>query len=405
MGEELGDNSYSLLWAKSESTLTQYRTIIDLIKRSIALPNIEEMEKLNSILHSYLISLLISSFIGEQNRTKVTPHFYKIKRFYSYQLNKLYPSKDYLFNLSNQYIYTWGGSFGTLSYYIHLSGLLNEYLTPSQLIDICVKQAYSYNSYSYISNTTKPFISNDNVMGIDDKVIYSYPIYILNHPDISTSIELISNIKPILKKILDWYLSPYTSKSITKPPLSPPLNSNEYYAYDALCRIAKVLLGKGLTQFKDLSSYRYIHNDVPSIWIETIDEVLSIRDNILYDPNQSNNRLYESIYMELINTIPYKKYDSLLRRSQYILSNLYPPGGYNLVLLITASTLINKAFILSHGSSSNRDRERIMDLIYKASVCLRKSNIKSLMLIGNNLKQLSEVTKEEPINIEDIYYE
>ena len=87
------------------------------------------------------------------------------------------------------------------------------------------------------------------------------------------------------------------------------------------------------------------------------------------------------------------------------MSNLYPPGGFNLVLLITASTLINKAFILSHGSSLDRDRERIMDLIYKASVCLRKSNIKSLMLIGNNLKQLSEVTKDEPINIEDIYYE
>lgn len=403
IGEELKDPRYELLWVKSESTLNQYKLIIDSIKQSFVFSNIKDIDKLNDILHSYLITLLITSFIDEQNRTNPSPHFLKLWKFYPYQLKSLYPSDSYLDRLSNKYIYNWGGVFGSLSYFIHLNESINEYLTPSQILDISIKECHLYNQYQY---EDMRYMMSKNILDIDEEDIYRYPLSILKHPDVSKGIELIENIRPLLKDILDWYLSLYNSKLILTPPIAPPLKSNEYYAYETLIKIGEVMLNKGLNQFDSLNSYSFIHNGLPSIWIEGINEILEIRDNVLYDFSKSNSSLYEMIYMDMANKIPYKKYNSLLTKCQYLLSLLYPPGGYNLALLITASTLLNKAFIKTHSSTKDRNIDGVIDLVYKTSVCLRKTNIKTLMMLGNNIKQIDESIKniDEPIDIRDIYY-
>jgi len=400
IGEELNDPYYEALWDKSEASILRYKHILFTIKSNLSNPRVTKLERLNNVIHSYLITLLISSYIGDQGRTSITPHFNKLIKYNpEFNIRNLYPSTPYVKSLVDDRLCTWGGPFGTITYFLHLVQMKKEYLTPSQITSLSIRTCVKF-------NTLNPKFPIDSLTEYED-YISNYPLQILEIEDIKKAFNLLDKLVNILPLILNWYLGSYMSRGIPNPPASPIPSSNEYEAYKTLADIGKLLMSRGLDGKSGLTSYDLIHQSLPPIWTSTIEDVIAIRENTLYDINFNNETPHENLCRQLIGSIS-RGNQGVIRKANYqILNNMFPPGGYNLLLLITALALVNRAYILTFppNEPTTQDINKALGAIYKAGICLRKSNLNHLMLIGNNLTQLSNKSDNSPINIKDPRYE
>ena len=399
IGEELDNPYFEALWDKSEFSLLRYKQILFVIKQSLANPRISSLEKRHNTIHSYLIPLLTSSFVSILSRSSITPHFSKLIRSSLFNIKLLYPSTSYLKRLLEDRVCTWGGSFGTLAYFLHLLDIKREYLTPSQLTSLVVRSCASFSNFS----PSFPLVSLVDYQA--DEVIYQYHIDILQQGEIRDCISLLSKLSSILPSIVDWYLNSYLVRGLPSPPLAPS-SHNDLEAYITLSSIGKLMVSRGLSGREGISNYDLIHQSLAPIWTSVIEEIISIRNNCLFDINYRDNSLLNSLCYQLLQAIPRSSSGLLSRVNYLILSSLYPPGGYNLALVMVAITLINRALILTYppSSPSNEDIDKAFTSLYKAGVCLRKSNLSHFMMIGNNLCQLSSLSDSLPIDIKDLYY-
>lgn len=336
----------------------------------------------------------------------------------------------------------WGTPYGTLGYYLHLSGDRRHYLSPSQIVtkcnDVFLNNLY-VNGDSYLGINVKDWNSivkylqiNIYSESIDEVQLYkSYNqlLTIINpFKELSDHLDSLSILIP---EIVNWYLKNHYRNELPSQP-SIPKGTNRYEAYKTLRDIAKVSLNIGVISLDNII-YRLFHLDTGGRLDRLYEKVIDIRANTLYNSNLDSGSIEERLTNRLINGISRSPKLSNTTLFQSFLLDYFPEaGGFNLLMVSIASNLVNRLYIATHpsylierapidnfhnglinellGSPSEEVRQytselnnRITKSMYLASYCLRKCNLKPLILLGNNLLKASSIKDKTKLEVTDIY--
>lgn len=309
----------------------------------------EEEDFLPFFIESSLLSLLYTSSINNPLRSYRSPHY--LSR--SYYITP-YKSKAPIFYrkeiaLSN--LRTWGGLYGMPSYSLHLMGDTNHYLTPYEIADKVI--TYYLNSLS-INDEWKSLSDSDYLSDSFNPYEISH-LLITRDRGIYNCYQILHNLSSFFPKLILTYQEDSTL-------LNP-------YMKD----LANLLILYGLDNINNLH-YRYIHQYLGREWDEFFPEMIRLR--------KRSPSIKDELTEEFIQSIPITTREELYRdSSNNLLAWVCAPGGYNLLLLVVALALLNRAYcqsIAKNYRESNRS-------IYDAALCLRKSNLPHIQRLGSNL--------------------
>jgi hypothetical protein len=347
--------------------------------------------KLHLVIESNLYTLLSSSIILTPNKSQLSTHF---STFLARGKTKDLPSQDYIDITSIGYNKTWGTEYGSLMYALHMIEEYEPYLSISQIEDKSSRYYLGKGSDEYINLLKNDILSikyRDEI--IHDENIYLASIGLINsNPTLLSTYEVLDFLSNWVPKIISWYID---QSEESNSPLKP-----------FLINIAKTCLSHALDESnsKDLA-YLFIHQGLNSNWYDVIPLLISYRNIIPTWDDSYEGQLVKELYQG----IPAYIDRELLYKASDLLINNLPPGGYNSFLVLIASSLLHRAYILSHTSNPlviKEDKElvgplvieqqvltkRLFKLMYLAGYCLKKSSLQHIRILGGNLILLTKQT-------------
>lgn len=371
---------------------------------------------LNLALESYLTVLIPLTTIASLDLSQLSPHYQRRKILVPDHF--MSPDRNYLEQMLFTSSRTWGTSYGSLGYFLHLGKVTSHYLHPSQIVYQTslelIKQLKGREFLNDFPNQFEALLSQEDA--VSDLQLYQLPVQLLSQiPAVRELIKQLDFYEQWLPQVIAWYLLPLRTNQTRRV---PEQGTREAAAVETLEQIAQLCLKNGLdeTSFNQLS-YQFIHQSIPPVLFGLLDDLMLLRKKAI---GQEEGTEAEKLLEPFIQAISLNNPVGLLKAtSQSILEDLCPPGGYNLLLLCTAANLLNRAFILTHPTRTiyanyiiaplkNGFPElmqylgRIYRLIYLAGYCLKKSNLDHLQLTGVNLITLSAITDNSPIRITDL---
>ncbi len=372
---------------------------------------------LNIAIESYLSLLIQMTTIASLDLNELSPHYQRRKLLVENQF--ISPNSEYLERMLFASTRTWGTSYGSLGYFLHLQENSRHYLHPSQIIHSSVLSLINQSkSADFLRNFPSNFerlISQEDAF--TDIQIYQLAAQLLKEiPDVRESIEQLDFYEEWLPKVISWYLKASREGSVRQVPEQGTPDGD---AYTLLAKIAQACLMAGLdeTSFNSLS-YMFVHQSIPPVFFSLMDDLLLLRKKAALGDIEDTEM--KELITGFIKAITINTKVGLLRStSQSILENVAAPGGYNLLLVSLAATLLNRAFILTHPSKTiysnyiisplkNSFPElmqflgRVYRLLYLAGYCLKKTNLDHLQLTGVNLITLSLIEDNTPLRITDL---
>jgi hypothetical protein len=405
------------------NTISRFSELQELQSREIDAQDEASLYSLLLSLESYMVTLLTIPTIGSMDRRKLSPHY--CRRKIGVSSLKILPTDDYVNELMFSNFKTWVGTYGTLSYYQVFKETLEEYQSTSQLIDVNIRSLIDLtvqplreredtqqivNIYDqFIEHTTKDSIESDTA-------IYRFHSDLVSRVNIiRTSYKRLQFLQSWLPKVISWYLQPYSETDLPILPLVPE-TENSRYAYDTLKDIACLCLSNGIDHDSLVNlGWDFIHQSICPILYKVEEELVDIRKRTSYIAGAPSGSI-DILLEELVLNISLNDRAGLLREASQLLLETYPnPSGLNMALLISAASLLNRAYILVHTHiSNNRSTDqtlvptdelgRIFRLIYLASRLLKKSNLEHMINTADNLALLSGIEdgrkdfKDDPIN-------
>lgn len=405
------------------NTIFRFNTILKYIKEDLKHPvlsNFLTLKAINLTLESYLVTLLNIPVITNFDKSKLTEHYKRRKIVV--QGEKEIPSEFYCEQLMFTNNKTWGGMYGTLSYFLNLREEYEEYQTPSQLVELntqklieiminkqTVKLIYSSQDklakqmYELLKRLEAD-LESESEQG--DVSIYSKIVeIIIQIENIDEAYKQLKFYEIYLPAIVSWYLCRYREgEEISKP--TKPEEESEERAYELVTEIVEKCLSYGLDEmsFKNIST-GLVYQSIAPVFYGLCEELAYIRRSTSYeyvrDTNRSKTEIEKFADLMMLNINPFKSLTIVREASNTILESYAPPGGYALFAVMIAANLINRAYILTHSSrESNTDAplegdeqiiSRISRLIYLAGVALKKTQIEHIQIIGENLKSISGI--------------
>lgn len=368
---------------------------------------------LNFVIESYLLHLLSITSISNLEKSKLSPHFSKYSQVQTEHLCKRI-SVDYLEDLTFTNSRVWGGEYGSSLYSLYLEEEKRSYLHPSQITEVVINSLNKFpasifsNIYSQLSSLS---FSDDSFA---DELIYRIPLNLITSiSSLKDCYSILNFFAEWLPKVIDWYLEPLLSQTEER------IVTTE--GEKILEKIAQKCLYYGLdsTSFKDNLSYSFIHQDISISFLNLFEDILSLRKSIEIG-NVIDNAIDHELVKEFIDNISINTSNNLFREtSLIILRELCPPGGYNLLLILTSLSLLNRAYILSHSINNPYSAlnifpleapldpvlnlvGRVLRLIYVAGFTLTKSNLEHLNITGFNLMHLTNLNTKPAISSKDL---
>ena len=429
----VNDNPESNL--KSKSCLNLGFIALNSLSRQINIATINRLSSNNDnnfldltyILESLLITSLNINSITTPDSTDLTNHYKK--RQTNVSSNKILPNFAYCQNLVFTNFKTWGGFYGTLSYYINLLEDYEEYLTPSEVIYYSTNKlleysrSVSYNAYLTKSDINYSLLSNfyleaEALINQDtlesDKQIYNLSINLLLASPLVKEIfnELIFYEKWLVK-VLEWKAT--LNKNNVKYTIINNPSTNLQKAVNSLLRIVNIIQEEGFGS-KDLInlSASFIRQNYPKN-LETLINKLNIErvEATYIKLNEEAKTTEEILITEYLDRISkFRTAYDFNKASNIIQETFTPPGGYALFLITLANTLFNRAYILAYTNIKNKEElitntiyKRIVKLIGYACILLIKTNLPHAEIIAlNTLKSFKiYLTDINPDNLLDIY--
>ena len=429
----VNDNPESNL--KGKSCLNLGFIALNSLSRQINIATINKLSSNNDnnfldltyILESLLITSLNINSITTPDSTDLTNHYKK--RQTNVNSNKILPNFSYCQNLVFTSFKTWGGFYGTLSYYINLLEDYEEYLTPSEVIYYSTNKlleysrTVSYNAYLTKSDINYSLLSNfyleaEAVINQDtlesDKQIYNLSINLLLASPLVKEIfnELIFYEKWLVK-VLEWKAT--LNKNNVKYTIINNPSTNLQKAVNSLLKIVNIIQEEGFGS-KDLInlSAPFIRQNYPKN-LETLINKLNIErvEATYIKLNEEAKTTEEILITEYLDRISkFRTAYDFNKASNIIQETFAPPGGYALFLITLANTLFNRAYILAYTNIKNKEElitniiyKRIVKLIGYACILLIKTNLPHAEIIAlNTLKSFKiYLTDINPDNLLDIY--
>ena len=425
----INDNAENNL--RSKSCLNLGFNAVTVLERfeNINRVNINSVETITSFLdlsytlETVLTTLLSINTFSNPANTEVTEHYRK--RSLTISSAKILPSFGYCQNLTFSRFKTWGGLYGTLSYYIHLLEDYEEYYTPSEIVYYAAKSLFqysgevSYNAYlnkksvpSYLTisefyRQASALIDNSDVSA--DRAIYNLSkniiIAIPIIRDIFTDLEFYNNWIP---KVLTWFNQQDNRTALNNP------TTNQERASNTLLNVAYKTYENGLG-IKTLSYLpsKFIRQNLSQNVYDLVSSLATVRTNSTYvEINGANLTEEELLVQEFHNNISnvrtnYNYYDA----NNLILETYTPPAGYTLFLTTLSTILINRAYIIAYRQIllnkdlfSSEEYKRILKLIGYGSILLIKSGLPHIQAIGINLLKTFRIflANIDPNNLLDV---
>lgn len=357
------------------------------------------LAELLKVLESYLYILLSTSFIQSLDGRTLSSHYTRYQKLISPLID--YPSDRYL----DQLIYTdalnWGTNYGTLGYELHLLESSETYQHPSQIAQRCIENQFK--RFGIPEQILNDLLSDDPR---SDRNLYQYSVESLSsYAPVLTSLRFIGTFS---QNLFSWIETNRETKSFPPPPSSPQLQ----LGHDYLIQIAKAFLRYGIDSGLSLDlDYQLVHQTLPPILPELWERLIFLRKAPLYLPNDSNNPI-DGLVRSFLEGIPdIVSAEDLQVQNYRLLGSLPRPGGYNQLLVLLATALINRAYILLYRQNQPNltyqvfrppGVNRALNLIYLAGYLLKKANLLHWIILGSNLIALSERADDTPSTIKDL---
>lgn len=407
------------------NTISRFINILKINKLSA--PNNNTFLDLTYILEGVLINTLTINSISNPSNTELTAHYKK--RQLNINSNKILPSFSYCQNLTFTGFKPWGGFYGTLNYYNNLLEDYEEYQTPSQIINLATQQLFKYSAsvsynaflnkgdinYQLLSNfytEAQNLLNNDSIES--DKNIYNLSINILlTCPLIKEIYNELTFYQQWLPKIYEWYTK-LNRRNIILQIVDNPGTSEER-ANNTLLRIINILNEEGFITSDNLNmNATFIRQAHTPNLNRVINKISLERINVTYVKLDNNAKTEGELFViEFIDNISKFRQEYDFNKACNIIQETFaPPGGYALFLVTLASTLLNRAYILSYQNINNNSEllvdntyKRIVKLIGYACILLIKSNLPHAELISINILKSFKIflTEIDPNNFLDIY--
>lgn len=387
------------------------------IERLIEPGQVSTFRQLNFFLESTLAVLLTTSTIVSADSTELSPHYFKRSRLVPDHFQQV--SSSYLEEVFYTSSKVWGGRYGSLGYYLYLSSNREHYLTVSQLTNLATNSLLNemkvwIPDYSeYISS----LLLSDFIEA--DRNLYRSTVEILEQFEgVPFCLRLLTFIESWVPKLMTWYLANSEQGDYRAP--QEPQSDNAKQAYQTLTRVAQSVLNYAIDPSAEGVAYSFIHQTISPLYYSFIQDLIQIRKETIFIPSQLAKSTEELLVQELIEEIPLESSISVFKDTSInLLSQLAPPGGLNLWLVMVASCLLNRAYIISHPNNCSFVDEdlslitnslppvrelygRMMGLMFLAGYSLTKSNLSHLVILGYNLLTLSGQLTDRPVQIFDL---
>lgn len=325
------------------STISRVRELQSMYKKD---PSIK------TTIESFILLILYTSSITDPRRKYRNPHYLKRCDLVSQYKEK--PPRFYKQEIALSSLRTWGGMYGMPSYCLHLMGDTNHYLTPIEIGDKVVN--YYLNSLSL--NVNWYYLANFDYLGDQSPYDLTH-LLIREDENILSCYQIFKSLSHCLPIFMNQYKEDKDIDNYTK-------------------EICHLLI---LYNFiEETLQYKYIHQQLSSTWNDLFIDLVRLRKR---SPSLTNDNI------DLFNaSIPITTKEDLYKNTSLnMLSWLCPPSGYNLFLQVIAISLLIRSYIQIENDLVEANKS-----FYEAGLCLRKSNMKHLRTIGNNLIVVSRQT-------------
>ena len=358
------------------------------------------VKTLNYTLESYLYLLLSTSTISNLDNTQLSSYFSK-KKLVDPDYYQFIES-DYLNTLEFTNYKVWGTNFGSLGYYLYTSKANLHFSHPSNLVRLSVEELVKELRLPDYSTKILQTIRSKSIK--DDYALYLASTSFIKELDLLAVITQLDFYSTWVPEILTWY-SGLLETDIVNP---YKLDTSVYNAFNLLVEMSQALVKLGLyaDSFTNLT-YKFLHQDLSSITLEGIQSVNLLRRQKEFEVTTDLTE-EERLISKLFLSIKSNNLVDLISQESYKLLSLNLPGGLNLWLTAIAAELVNRAYILTYGSTykdnfiypvdSNEELVNLLDRVYKllfyAGYCLKKTNLNHLQLIGFNLRLFSQLEED-----------
>jgi hypothetical protein len=314
-----------------------------------------------SIIESLAISLLTIPWDRDAKSREITRASSIIHMDY-------FINNDYLDFIHSRKINPWIGKPGTLLGELLLMDNLNSYLSIHQMLDKCVTQAL-------IRNNLQWFINRKLDEAIEDEL----------YTNIEIRLQVLTNQSRFIKRLSQWTQS-----------INSLDTSNKSSELDVILQDIKLILYRnGYQYIEEVESESILFLDHSYNLGQLISELIDKRRSISLGFNQPSNTKEEAImfFLEIVSP----SMDRLIvQKIVDEVKSFFLPGGIDYYLVVMSALYLSRALSLSIYTS---DIKNIKFNLYLAGYLLRKSNIRSLNILGNNCCYSSSLKDKEPIRI------
>lgn len=365
---------------KTQSALVKHQKVIrGILNRDTPF----RIRDLNLSIESFMYILCYTSTIVDTNE-KISPHY--TRRTSTIDTSFLSIRNVYLEDLLYTFQSTWGGMYGSLAYNLYLLEDNSHYLSISEISRRCIKYfTLPENSLSQWGTNLLIILSDDSPTS--DAALYSCQISIFKSLELEQTLISLNFLSSFLPSLIYWYENSNSTSEVIRDIVT-----------------ACYVNGYSSDNLQDLS-FKYVHQEITSNFESLYSELSLIRKRLALTNGLNQEELFINSFVENFDPI-----SNIKDKSYLILQDLFPPGGYNTLLVSIASELLNRAYILSHYSTINYSDKptsdnssevlilmsRINRILYYAGYTLKKSNLNSFNLLGNNLIYLSGYVDNEP---------
>jgi len=369
------------------------------ITERVASPNSYTLTELIKVLESYLYILISTSFIQNLDASALSTHYVRYQKLISQSIE--FPSEAYLNLLLSTDTLNWGTSYGTLGYELHLLESQETYQHPSQIAYLCTENQFK--RFGFPDRLLNDLLSDDL---ISDRNIYQYSVESL--APYAKTMNTLRFLGTFSQDLFRWVKLDSSNSPFPPRPSQPELQ----LGYDYLIQITRVFLNYGFDDTLALDlDYQLIHQSLPPILPELWERLVFLRKAPLYLPNPEGG-VIDQLVDAFLKGVPDSSKGEDLQVDQYrLLGNLPSPGGYNQLLVLLSTSLMNRAYILLYNYRQPNlvyqafrptEVNRALNLIYMAGYLLKKCNLLHWIILGSNLIALSERSDDTPVTIKTL---
>lgn len=278
---------------------------------------------------SLLCTLLGISVINTPERTKHYSYYIQILGS-----RKVLPT-TYLMDRLNSHESVWGFPYGSLGYPMYLYP--STYMHPSRMVEVCVGHYLGANKATLTDHIDPIRGVLDNLQAFGDN----------------------------LPRVVDWYLSQGYDYM--------PSEGMEKKAYATIESMARLWLQSGLCP---LNEGDVLHLSIPPQWRALYEELIYLRRASEWVPSNSTGTIVEQLLAPLMQVSVLSDPQGLRTTMSHLLG-VCAPGGWDLLLVVLAAKIINRAYVTAYQAPW----ERPMD-IGEAGLLLGQAHAPAIQRVG-----------------------